>query len=166
MGKNKTAGLRTAPGKNALDRLEYRLRAEYQVKQEFVIDFLLQVGCDAFLMASAEVFQLGKGRAAKAVAAYKKCVEAMMDNLVADAPNKQGNGDDELAHYWADLDARIKQIVGDELFVPREIRYDEQGHKFLEGIFQRYCMKRAIALKAARNAVAETEAEDVKESEI
>lgn len=150
MGKNKTAGLRTAPGKNALDRLEYRLRAEYQVKQEFVIDFLLQVGCDAFLMASAEVFQLGKGRAEKAVAAYKKCVEAMMDNLVADAPNKQGNGDDELAHYWADLDARIKQIVGDELFVPREIRYDEQGHKFLEGIFQRYALKRAITLRAEK----------------
>lgn len=150
MGKNKTAGLRTAPGKNALDRLEYRLRAEYQVKQEFVIDFLLQVGCDAFLMASAEVFQLGKGRAAKAVAAYKKCVEAMMDNLVADAPNKQGNGDDELAHYWADLDARIKQIVGDELFVPRETRYDEQGRRFLEGIFQRYALKRALTLRAEK----------------
>lgn len=150
MGKNKTAGLRTAPGKNALDRLEYRLRAEYQVKQEFVIDFLLQVGCDAFLMASAEVFQLGKGRAAKAVATYKKCVEAMMDNLVADAPNKQGNGDDELAHYWADLDARIKQIVGDELFVPRDVRYDEQGQRFLEGIFQRYALKRALTLRAER----------------
>lgn len=150
MGKNKTAGLRTAPGKNALDRLEYRLRAEYQVKQEFVIDFLLQVGCDAFLMASAEVFQLGKGRAAKAVAAYKKFVETMMDNLVADAPNKQGNGDDELTHYWADLDARLRQIVGDELFVPHDVRYDEQGHKFLEGIFQRYALKRALTLRAEK----------------
>lgn len=160
MGKNKTAGLRTAPGKNALDRLEYRLRAEYQVKQEFVIDFLLQVGCDAFLMASAEVFQLGKGRAAKAVAAYKKFVETMMDNLVADAPNKQGNGDDELTHYWADLDARLRQIVGDELFVPHDVRYDEQGHKFLEGIFQRYALKRALTLQAEKEEPEEGGGED------
>lgn len=162
MGKNNKfpTGVNLARGQNALDRLEYRLRAEYQVKQEFVIDFLLQVGCDAFLMASAEVFQLGKGRAAKAVAAYKKCVEEMMDNLIADAPNKQGNGDDELTHYWADLDARIKQIVGEELFVPRETRYDEQGHKFLEGIFHRYALKRALTLRAEKEEPEEGGGED------
>lgn len=162
MGKNNKfpAGVNLARGQNAMQRLESRLRAEYDVKQQFSTDFLLQVGCDAFLLSASEVFQCGPGRAGKAINVYRKYINEIMDNLIEDSGGNDGNGDRELSFFWSDLDRRLKQIVGKEKFTPHNERYDETGTKLFEGLFQRYMGRRILALKEAEKVRKEAEAKD------
>lgn len=162
MGKNNKfpAGVNLARGQNAMQRMEARLRAEYDAKQQFSTDFLLQVGCDAFLLAASDVFQCGAGRAWKAIEAYRMYVNQIMDNLIDDSRGKNGNGDNELLFFWTDLDRRLEQIVGKEKFTPHNERYDETGTKLFEGLFQRYMGRRILALKEAEKVRKEAEAKD------
>ena len=159
MGKNHKGpvGVNITKGQNAMQRIEARLRAEYDVKQQFSTDFLLQVCCDAFLLAASDVFQCGAGRAWKAIEAYRMYVNQIMDNLIEDSRGKNGDGDNELLFFWTDLDRRLKQIVGKEKFTPHDERYDETGMKLFEGLFQRYMGRRLIALKEANKVRAEKE---------
>lgn len=118
-------------GKKPLDMVQDRMRQEFAIKQQFQADFLLQAGADAFLLAAADVFQLGKGRAAAAMQAYKERLEELMDRLIEDGDNN------ELTYYWDTLDQRLRQIVGDENFVPHDQRYDETGRRLFIGLYQR-----------------------------
>lgn len=138
-------------GKKPLTMVQDRMEAEFAAKQQFQADFLLQAGADAFLLAAADVFQLGKGRAAAAMQAYKERLEELMDRLIADGDS----GD--LAYYWETLDQRLRQIVGDEHFVPHDQRYDETGRRLFIGLFQRYMKAKLEQLgkKAGGEAVNE-----------
>ena len=134
MGKQK----RSVPqqrGKNAFGVFQERMAEQFEAKQRFMTDFLLQAGCDAFILAAADVFDLGVEKAGEAVTAYREYLMQMMDALIED-----GRDDDELTYFWADLDRRLKQIVGDELFAPHEQRYDDTGLR----IFGELC-KRTFA---------------------
>lgn len=128
-------------GGNLIQRTEQRLRAEFDAKERFITDFLLQVGCDAFLIAAADVFQLGQGRAEKAIRAYKSTVMEMMERIV-DFKGK------DMDYYWDTLDRRIRQIVGDRNFAPREKRYDETGM----AVFCELFIRTAKAIKEANLA--------------
>jgi hypothetical protein len=134
MGKN----VRYVPqgrGKKPLDMVQERLEAEFDAKQRFQTDFLLQAGADAFLLAAADMFKLGKGRAAAAMETYKTRLMELMDRLIEDGDE---NG---LEYYWQTLDARLRQIVGDENFVPHDQRYDETGRRIFLELFKRTVRK-------------------------
>lgn len=130
MGKNRK-NVPQGRGKKPLDMVQDRMNREFAIKQQFQADFLLQAGADAFLLAAADVFQLGKGRAAAAIQAYKERLEELMDRLIDDGDSN------ELAYYWETLDRRLRQIVGDENFVPHDQRYDETGRRLFIGLYQR-----------------------------
>lgn len=126
-------------GLNALGRIEAKCRAEYETKLRGQVDFLLQIGCDAFLMTAEDLFDLQPGRAVEAVNTYKGYIDRLMDHLIEDAKS-----DADLTYFWADLDRRLEQIVGSENFVPRELRYDEKGEKIFMGLFSRYVRNKIV----------------------
>lgn len=134
MGKNRKI-VPQGHGKRPLDMVQDRMNQEFAIKQQFQADFLLQAGADAFLLAAADVFQLGKGRAAAAIQAYKERLEELMDRLIEDGDSN------ELTYYWETLDRRLRQIVGDENFVPHDQRYDETGRRIFLDLFKRTVRK-------------------------
>lgn len=147
MGKQK----RNVPqkrGMNALGRVRANLEDLYEAKQRFMVDFLLQAGCDAFILAAADVFDLGEEKANEAVASYREYIMQMMDALIEDSKD-----DDELVYFWTDLDRRLKQIVGDELFVPHDERYDETGLR----IFGDLCKRTIAKILNAKTVHAESQ---------
>ena len=146
MAKNKHGGsYGGGRGKNFLERLEARQRAEADAKQQFQTDFLLQIGCDAFFLTAADLFDLQPGRAVEAMTTYREYIMVLMDNLIDDSRDDQ-----ELTYFWTDLDRRMKQIVGEDAFVPREERYDETGERIMHELLIRY----AARVKARREAEA------------
>ena len=119
-------------GMNALERVRANIDEKYEIKQRFQTDFLLQAGCDAFMMTAADMFDLGPDRAMEAMNTYRDYIMKMMENLIEDSKD-----DDELTYYWADLDRRLKQIVGEEHFAPYEQRYDETGVRIFGELYRR-----------------------------
>ena len=109
-------------GRNAFGVFQDRMAEQFELKQRFQTDFLLQAGCDAFMLAAADVFDMTPEQAKDAITAYREYIMQMMDALIED-----GKDDDELVYYWADLDRRLKQVVGEENFAAHEERYDETG---------------------------------------
>ena len=140
MGKQRR-NVPQARGMNPLERLKAQMEAKFEDKQRFMTDFLLQAGCDAFMLAAADVFQMGPKRAKAAMAAYRDYVLSIMDALIEDS-----RGDDELVYFWADLDRRIEQIVGPENFTPHEQRYDDTGLR----IFGKLCKRTFERILAAK----------------
>jgi hypothetical protein len=148
MSKNYKGGVPQRKGMNALERIRAQMEAQFEEKQRFQTDFLLQAGCDAFLMAEADVFHLGSGRAEAAINAYREYLMQIMESLIEDS-----KGDDRLEYFWEDLDRRLKQIVGPELFVPHDRRYDDTGLRIFTQLYRR-TLERAIA-RAAQKLAAE-----------
>ncbi|MBQ2019506.1 MAG: hypothetical protein II210_01535, partial [Rikenellaceae bacterium] len=106
-------------------------------------DFLLQIGCDAYLMALADLFDLQPGRANEAVDTYRDYINSLMAHLIDDA------SDPELVYFWTDLDRRMEQIVGKSNFKPREKRYDETGRRVFEGLYEAYQARKKVAEQLA-----------------
>lgn len=121
---------------NALDRIQAREKAAYDRNMNAQMDFLLQIGCDAYLMACADLFDLQPGRAVEAVEAYRKYIYDLMDHMIEDAKD-----DPENVYFWGDLDRRLLQICGPAAFVPKDERYDVSGQKV---------MNHLLAVRAAR----------------
>lgn len=144
MGKNRQR-VPQGRGMNALDRVQARMEEKFEIKQRFMTDFLLQAGCDAFLLAAADVFQMGKGRAKAAMGAYREYVMKIMDEMLADS-----GGDEDLSYFWADLDRRLKKTVGDELFVPHDQRYDDAGIRIFGDLCKRTVAK-ILTAEGGRN---------------
>ena len=138
MGKGKrNRGVRSLPGKPVvgnpmLARMEARRKAEFDYEKSAETDILLQVCADAFLLACHEVFGMGAGRAEKALNAYRGKVMEIMDGIIQDGPKKDGNGDNDLAYFWEDLDRALLQTVGEKNFTPHEERYSGVGQRLLK----------------------------------
>lgn len=146
MGKQK----RNVPqqrGMNSFGVFRQRMEDQFETKQRFMTDFLLQAGCDAFMLAAADVFQMGPGRARAAMIAYREYVVSIMDALIEDS-----RGDDELTYFWADLDRRIEQIVGTENFTPHEERYDDTGLRIFGELCKRTFERILNAKKSGEGA--------------
>lgn len=135
MGKNK-GQFNGGKGMNLADRITATEKAKYERNMNAQMDFLLQIGCDAYLMACADLFDLQPGRAVEAVETYRKYIYDLMDHMIEDAKD-----DPENVYFWGDLDRRLLQICGKEAFVPKEERYDVSGQKV---------MNHLLAVHAAR----------------
>lgn len=107
------------PKKNkVLGDIEARCEARFRWEKNAQMDIFAQIYADAFCLACHEVFQMGPGRAKAAMGAYKKAVNDICNALVKDSED-----DSELTYFWADLDRALKKIVGEENFLPNEVRY-------------------------------------------
>ena len=156
---NGARGVNLGGGLKPLDKIQIIERNKYDAKLTAQADFLLQIGCDAYLMALADLFDLQPGRANEAVNVYRDYINSLMAHLIDDA------SDPELVYFWTDLDRRLKQIVGDGLFVPREQRYDETGRRVFGELFRRYVERLKEATKMRTDSVKEMIAEMAVEAE-
>lgn len=137
MGNKKkgSRGVNIARGANALDRIQLMEQAMYEKRMSIETDFLLQIGCDAFIMSCADLFDLQPSRAVEAFNTYRGYINNLLSHLLADAD------DPDLVYFWTDLDRRMLQIVGKDAFAPREKRYDETGERVFKELFEIYAAK-------------------------
>lgn len=146
MGKkhgNGARGVNLGGGLKPLDKIQIIERNKYDAKLTAQADFLLQIGCDAYLMSLADLFDLQPGRANEAVNTYRDYINSLMAHLIDDA------SDPELVYFWTDLDRRMEQIVGKSNFQPREKRYDETGRRVFEGLYKAYQVRKKVAEQLA-----------------
>lgn len=128
-------------GMNLADRIAAVEKAKYERNMYAQMDFLLQIGCDAYIMSCADLFDLQPGRAAEAVGTYRKYIYDLMDHMIEDAKD-----DPENTFFWADVDRRLLQICGPAAFVPKEERYDITG----QNVFNHLLAVHAARLKLQR----------------
>ena len=140
---NGARGVNLGGGLKPLDKIQIIERNKYDAKLTAQADFLLQIGCDAYLMALADLFDLQPGRANEAVNVYRDYINSLMAHLIDDA------SDPELVYFWTDLDRRMEQIVGKSNFTPREKRYDETGRRVFEGLYKAYQARKKVAEQLA-----------------
>lgn len=140
---NGARGVNLGGGLKPLDKIQIIERNKYDAKLTAQADFLLQIGCDAYLMALADLFDLQPGRANEAVNTYRDYINSLMAHLIDDA------SDPELVYFWTDLDRRMEQIVGKSNFQPREKRYDETGRRVFEGLYEAYQARKKVAEQLA-----------------
>ena len=119
-------------GMGALDRMQAKERIRYDQRTVKQIDFLLQIGCDAFILSNADLYDMQPGRALEAVNTYRTYINELAAHLIDDA-----DADEELVYFWTDLDRRLQQICGPK-FATHEQRYDETGRKVFSGIYDAY----------------------------
>ena len=140
---NGARGVNLGGGLKPLDKIQIIERNKYDAKLTAQADFLLQIGCDAYLMSLVDLFDLQPGRALEAVNTYKTYINSLAAHLIDDA------SDPELVYFWTDLDRRMEQIVGKSNFKPREKRYDETGRRVFEGLYEAYQARKKVAEQLA-----------------
>ena len=140
---NGARGVNLGGGLKPLDKIQIIERNKYDAKLTAQADFLLQIGCDAYLMSLVDLFDLQPGRANEAVNVYRDYINSLMAHLIDDA------SDPELVYFWTDLDRRMEQIVGKSNFKPREKRYDETGRRVFEGLYEAYQARKKVAEQLA-----------------
>lgn len=147
--KNGSKGVKIGRGPNALDRIQRMEQAMYDKRMSVQADFLLQIGCDAFIMSCADLFDIQPARAIEAVNTYRNYINDLMGHLIADAAD-----DPDMEYFWTDLDRRMLQIVGKDAFEPKEKRYDESGERVFKDLFNAY-VARLYAKKAIESKIEE-----------
>lgn len=91
------------------------LDAKYQAQ----LRIAMQIGLDAGMIAANDVLGMGAGRAEKFKNAYVETVNEMMHMIVV-----EDKEDPDFEWTKAKVDTRIKQIVGEQNFIPWEERYN------------------------------------------
>lgn len=110
------------PKQNAmLAKMEARMRAQYDAAFVAKINMVMQLGQDAAMIAANDVLQMGKGRAEKFCRAYMKAA-----NEIAAIMKEDQKDDDNFEYAKAKIDQRIRDIIGDDIFVPWEVRYGQE----------------------------------------
>lgn len=104
--------------KNKQNPLLAKYEAMYEAKCRIQLQIAMQMGLDAGMIAANDVFGMGAGRAEKFRTAYIETVNSISGMMVDD-----GNSDSDLVWSRSKVDERIKQIVGEDNFVPWEERY-------------------------------------------
>ena len=137
-------------GMNLADRITATEKEKYNRNMNAQLDFLLQIGCDAYVMSCADLFDLQPGRAAEAVGTYRKYIYDLMDHMIEDAKD-----DPENVYFWGDLDRRLEQICGPAAFVPKDERYDVSGQR----VFNHLLAVHAARLKLQREREAKEAAD-------
>lgn len=100
-----------------LRQMNAKNEAKYALEFQRKMDILLQMCCDAALIAVNDVFGAGPTRAQRFRKAFQDNV-----NEIARMTVDAAKDDDEIVYVKAKLDERLKQICGDE-FKPWEERY-------------------------------------------
>lgn len=101
-----------------LAKRDAAIYARYQAQ----LDFALQMGLDAAMIAANKVLQLGKGRAPEFGEEYINTVNELARLLVADSKD-----DAEMVYSREKIDQKIKAIVGEDNFAPWDERYANSG---------------------------------------
>ncbi len=108
-----------------LAKIEAKYAAEYEVKLAMAqarylkqLDIALQQSADAALMAIDDVFDVNAYSAEKFHVAHVQYVNKMASLMLEDYED-----DKTMTFTKTDIDRRLKQIVGEENFVPFEERY-------------------------------------------
>ena len=98
---------------------EYAIKlAEAQARYLWQLDIALQQSSDAAMMAIDDVFDVNEYSAEKFHVAHVQYVNQMASLLLEDYEDGK-----EMLHTKVDIDRRLKQIVGEDNFVPFEERY-------------------------------------------
>ena len=97
-----------------LAKYEAMLEAKYRVQ----LSMAMQTGLDAGMIAANEVLGMGAGRAEKFRTAYIETVNKIMNMIVV-----EDKDDPNFEWTKETVDKRIRQIVGEENFVPWDERY-------------------------------------------
>ena len=146
-------------GMGAIGRMQAKERIRYDQRTVKQIDFLLQIGCDAFILSNADLYDMQPGRALEAVNTYRTYINELAAHLIDDA-----DADEELVYFWTDLDRRLQQICGPK-FATHEQRYDETGRKVFSGIYDAYIERLKAAERMRTDIVKEMIAEMAVEAE-
>ena len=108
-----------------LAKIEAKYAAEYELKLALAqarylkqLDIALQQSSDAAMMAIDDVFDVNAHSAEKFHVAHVQYVNDMAHLLLEDYED-----DKEMIHTKTDIDRRLRQIVGEENFVPWDERY-------------------------------------------
>ena len=78
----------------------------------------MQIAQDAAFIAANEVLQLGAGRAREFGEAFCRAVDEIAELVVTDSKD-----DREIVYAKHIIDTRIASIVGEQNFVPFDVRY-------------------------------------------
>lgn len=146
-------------GMGALDRMQAKERIRYDQRTVKQIDFLLQVGCDAFILSCADLYDMQPGRVVEAVNTYRNYINELAAHLIDDA-----DADEELVYFWTDLDRRLQQICGDN-FATHEQRYDETGRRVFAGIYDAHIKRLALLKRMGMDGNNLTDTEQDKQKE-
>lgn len=152
-GHSKLKQINIKPGMNALDRIQTKERIMYDQRTDKIVDFLLQIGCDAFILSNADLYDMQPSRVVEAVNTYRTYINELAAHLIDDA-----DADEELVYFWTDLDRRLQQICGPK-FATHEQRYDETGRNVFSGIYDAYIERLAVLkrMQDAGNNLTDTE---------
>lgn len=113
-----------AKNNNVIARMEANLRAKYDYAFQCKINMVMQMSQDAAMIAANEVLHMGKGRAERFCRAYMKAANEMSQLMHDDQRD-----DPDFEYAKAKIDQRIRSIIGDEIFVPWEVRYGQKEYK-------------------------------------
>ena len=104
------------------------VKAEFEAKLKLSdaryrrrLDIALQQASDAALMAADDTFDVNEYSAEKFYVAHVRYVNQMASALLED-----WESDHDVVHTKADIDRRLKQIVGETNFAPWEERYGDK----------------------------------------
>ena len=95
-----------------------KYEAIFEAKFKNQLQIAMQMGLDAGMIAANEILGMGAGRAEKFRKAYIDAVNEMNHMVIYDDKD-----DPEFLWTKTKVDDRIRQIVGEEHFVPWEERY-------------------------------------------
>ena len=101
-GHSKPKQINIKHGMNALDRIQTKERIMYDQRTDKIVDFLLQIGCDAFILSNADLYDMQPNRALEAVNTYRTYINELAAHLIDDA-----DADEELVYFWTDLDTTL-----------------------------------------------------------
>lgn len=104
-------------GNPMLDKLKAQYELKYSILFDRKMDMVMQLTYDSAFLAAADVFHMGPGRCVSfgtALKGYLEEIAAMM--------NEDQKGDKNYVYTREKVDARLKQICGDN-FAPWEERY-------------------------------------------
>ena len=158
-GHSKPKQINIKHGMNALDKIQTKERIMYDQRTDKIFDFLLQIGCDAFILSNADLYDMQPSRALEAVNTYRNYINNLAAHLIDDA-----DADEELVYFWTDLDRRLQQICGPK-FATHEKRYDETGRKVFSGIYDAYIERLKAVERMRTDSVKEMIAEMAVEAE-
>lgn len=145
-------------GMGAIGRMQAKERIRYDQRTDKIVDFLLQIGCDAFILSNADLYDMQPGRVVEAVNTYRTYINELAAHLVDDA-----DADDELVYFWTDLDRRLQQICGTN-FATHDKRYDETGRRVFAGIYDAHIQRIALLKRIQDSGNNLTDTEQLEQS--
>ena len=101
-----------------LRKMELQIEAKYAALFHAKLNMAMQMIQDAACFAANDVLQMGPGRAFDFCNSVREYVNEMAHLMSEDQKD-----DDDFVYAKAKIDDRLKNVVGEENFLPWEVRY-------------------------------------------